>query len=130
MNKLRLTGNGRALTTVLFFRMLFGGYLIAMDQYRYSDPDSAWTVLAIYLMMGVFTSLYIYGKPIGLKLLIGLETVFILLNTVFIGIALGGFADVGMHGPLDNIWETALRYLFSVLTLFLSIRAYREPIPE
>ena len=110
--------------------MLFGGYLIAMDQYRYSDPDSAWTVLAIYLLMGVFTTLYLYGKKVGIKLLIGLEAVFLLLNTVFIGIALGGFADVGMHGPLDNIWETALRYIFSLLTLILSIRVYREPIPN
>ena len=130
MNKLRLTENGRALTTIMFFRMLFGGYLIAMDQYRYSDPDSAWTVLAIYLLMGVFTTLYLYGKKVGIKLLIGLEAVFLLLNTVFIGIALGGFADVGMHGPLDNIWETALRYIFSLLTLILSIRVYREPIPN
>ena len=103
---------------------------MAMDQYRYSDPDSAWTVLAIYLLMGVFTTLYLYGKKVGIKLLIGLEAVFLLLNTVFIVIALGGFADVGMHGPLDNIWETALRYIFSLLTLILSIRVYREPIPN
>ena len=126
VNNLRLTENGRALTTIIFFRMLFGGYLIAMDQYRYSDVDSAWTILTIYLLIGMFTTLYLYGKQEGIKLLFGLETVFLLLNKVFMGIALGGYAEVGMHGPLDTLWETALRYIFSLLTLVFSIRAYRE----
>jgi len=41
VGKLRLTENGRSLTATLFFRMLFGGYLIAMDQYCYDDVGSA-----------------------------------------------------------------------------------------
>ena len=125
---MKLTENARALTTTLFFRMLFGGYLVAMDQYRYDDVGSAWTVLLIYLLIGVFASAYLYGKRFGLKALIGLEAVFLLLNTVFNLIALGGFADVGMHSPLDNLLETLLRYIFSLLTLLFSIRAYRESL--
>ena len=123
---LNLSENGRKLITILFFRLIFGGYLTAMDQYRYSDIDSAWTVLVIYLLIALFTVLYLYGKRVGLKALIGLESVFLLLNTVFMGITLGGYADVGMHSPLDNLWETILRYLFSLLTLFYATRAYRE----
>lgn len=127
MIKLELTENTRALIATLFFRLLFGGYLVAMDQYRYDDVGSAWTVLAIYVLMGVFVSLYLYGKRFGLKALIGLEIVFLLLNTVFIIIAIGGLADVGMHSPLDNLLETLLRYMFSLLTLLFAIRAYRDP---
>ncbi len=128
MRTLELTKNTRALIATLFFRMLFGGYLVAMDQYRYDDAGSAWTVLAIYVLMGVFASIYLYGKRLGLKGLIGLEIIFLLLNTVFIVIALGGLADVGMHSPLDNLVETLLRYTFSLLTLLFSIRAYREEV--
>jgi len=80
------------------------------------------------VLIGVFASFYLYGKRFGLKGLIGLEIIFLLLNTVFIIIALGGFADVGMHSPLDNLWETLLRYTFSLLTLLFSMRVYREPL--
>ena len=124
--KMRLTENTRALIVTLFFRMLFGGYLVAMDQYRYDDVGSAWTVLVIYALIGVFASIYLYGKRFGLKGLIGLEIIFLLLNTVFIIIALGGFADVGMHSPLDNMWETLLRYMFSLLTLLFATRINSE----
>jgi len=99
-----------------------------MDQYRYDNVGSAWTVLLISVLIGVFTSIYLYGKRFGLKGLIGLEIIFLLLNTVFIIIALGRFADVGMHSPLDKSWETLLRYTFSLLMLLFSMRAYREPL--
>ena len=79
-------------------------------------------------MMGVFASIYLYGERIGLKALIGLEIIFLILNTVFIIIALGGFADVGMHSPLDNLLETLLRYMFSLLTLLLAIKINREQL--
>jgi hypothetical protein len=122
-----LTENGRILTIIIFFRMLFGGYIIAMDQYRYSDVDSAWTVLIIYLLIGAFTSLYISGKHVYLKALLVLEGLFLVLNIVFTVISLGGYADVGMHNPLENIWETILRFSFSLITLLYAYRAYREP---
>ena len=124
---MNFTENGRILTIIVFFRMLFGGYIIAMDQYRYSDVDSAWTVLIIYLLIGALTSLYISGKRFYIKALLGLEGLFLVLNLVFTVIALGGYADVGMHSPLENIWETILRYSFSLITLLYAYRTYREP---
>ena len=35
-------------------------------------------------------------------------------------------ADPGLHDPLVNWWATLLMYLFSLLTITFSIRAYRE----
>jgi hypothetical protein len=76
--------------------------------------------------MGVFASLYLMGKRVGLKDLIGLEVVFLTLNTVFTVMSLGQIADAGLHRPITNWWQTSLRYSFSLLTLALSIRYYRE----
>ena len=120
-----LTPNGRALVITLLFRLIFGGYIVAMDQYRFNDLTSALTVLLIYVLMGVFASLYISGKKVGLKGLIGLEAIFLLLNTVFTVMYLGQIVDVGLHNPINNWWQTVLRYFFSLLTLVLSIRSYR-----
>lgn len=125
-NNVLLTGNGRALVITLLFRLIFGGYVVAMDQYRFNDIDSALTVLMIYVLMGVFASLYLSGKKVGLKGLIGLEAVFLALNTVFTVMSLGQMADAGLHSPLNNLWQTTLRYSFSLLTLVFSIRLYRE----
>ena len=121
-----LTDNGKALVITLLFRLIFGGYIIAMDQYQFNDLDSALTVLLIYVLMGVFASLYISGKRMGLKGLIGLEVIFLSLNTIFTVMSLGQITDAGLHSPLNNWWQTVLRYLFSLLTLLLSIRVYRE----
>ena len=124
-----LTDNGRALVITLLFRLIFGGYIIAMDQYQFNDLDSALTVLLIYVLMGVFASLYISGKRMGLKGLIGLEVIFLSLNTIFTVMSLGQITDAGLHSPLNNWWQTVLRYLFSLLTLLLSVRVYREEKP-
>jgi hypothetical protein len=126
VNNVILTNNGRALVITLLFRLIFGGYIVAMDQYRFNDLDSALTVLLIYVLMGVFASLYLLGKKGGLKGLIGLETIFLLLNTVFSMMYLGQIVDVGLHSPINNWWQTVLRYFFSLLTLVLSIRLFRE----
>ncbi len=123
---MNLTGNGRALVITLFFRLFFGGYIVAMDQYRFNDLDSALTVLLIYVLMGVFASLYLSGKKGGLKGLIGLEAVFLSLNAIFTVMSLGQMANAGLHSPLNNWWQTLLRYFFSLLTLVLSVRLYRE----
>ena len=125
--KQELSTTGRALITVVLFRLIFGGYLTAMDQYRYVDVDSAYTVIIIYALIAAFTALYLHGRPIGLKALIALDAVFLILNTVFVAIALGGYADVGMHSPLNNLIETLLRYTFSILTLTLAVKTLREP---
>ena len=124
-----LTDNGRALVITLLFRLIFGGYIIAMDQYQFNDLDSALTVLLIYVLMGVFASLYISGKRMGLKGLIGLEVIFLSLNTIFTVMSLRQITDAGLHSPLNNWWQTMLRYLFSLLTLLLSVRVYREEKP-
>ena len=121
-----LTNNEKALIITLFFRLLFGGYIVGMDQYRFNDFESALTVLLIYVLMGSLASLYISGKRFGLKGLIELEVVFLVLNTLFVVLSLGQLADAGLHSPFNNWWQTALRYLFSLLTLMLSIRIYRE----
>ena len=123
---MELTGNGKTLIITLLFRLLFGGYVVAMDQYRFNDLESAVTVLAIYALLAIFATMFILGNKIGLIGLIGLEGIFIVLNSVFLILALGQITDPGMHDPLDNWWATLLRYLFSILTLALSIKAYRE----
>jgi len=126
VNEMNLTENTKALIITLFFRLLFGGYIVAMDQYRFNDPDSALTVVVIYLLMAAFASLFLSGRRIGLKGLIGLEAVFLCLNLVFTAISLVQPADASLHSPLNNLWQTVLRFLFSILTLFYSIRVYRE----
>ena len=123
---MELTGNGKALTITLLFRLLFGGYIVGMDQYRFHDVESAVTVLAIYVLLGLFTALFLLGKRYGLIGIIGLEGIFIILNSIFIILALGQIADVGMHNPLDNWWATLLRYAFSLLILIFSLRVYKE----
>ncbi|MFA5363580.1 MAG: hypothetical protein WC325_00160 [Candidatus Bathyarchaeia archaeon] len=121
-----LTGNGKALVVTLLFRLLFGGYVMGMDQYRFNDLESALTVLVIYVLMAVFVSLFLLGKRYGLIGIIGLESVFLVFNSVFLFLALGQIADAGMHDPLDNWWATLLRYMFSILTLVFAIKANKQ----
>ena len=121
-----LTWNGKALVVTLLFRLLFGGYVVGMDQYHFNDLESAWTVLLIYALIAIFATVFLFGKRIGLSGLIGLEGIFIVLNSVFLILTLGQIAEAGMHDPLANWWATLLRYLFSIMTLVFSIRVYRE----
>jgi hypothetical protein len=123
---MELTKNGKALVVTLLFRLLFGGYLVGVDQYQFNDFESVVTVAMIYALLGTFAAMFLFGKKYGLLGIIALETVFVILNSVFIIAALGQIADVDMHDPLDNWWATMLRYLFSALTLVFSIRTYRE----
>ena len=123
---MELTWNGKALVVTLFFRLLFGGYLIGMDQYLFNDVESAWTVLLIYGLIAIFAVLFLSGIRRGLTGIIGLDIIFIILQSLFIVVTLGQIADAGLHDPLSNWWATLLMYLFSLLTLVFSIRAYRE----
>ena len=107
--------------------MLFGGYIIGLDQYRFNDTESALTVLLIYTLLGVFAALFLLGKRYGLLGVMYLEIIFIVLQSIFIIAAIGQVTDAGLHDPLDNWWATVLMYLFSVLTITFSIRVYREP---
>lgn len=126
MNTLELTWNGKALVVTLLFRLLFGGYIIGVDQYQFNDPDSALTVLVIYVLIAIFATLFLFGKRIGLAGMIGLEAIFLLLNSMFLVLASGQITDAGMHDPMDNWWSTLLRFLFSIFTLVFSINIYKE----
>jgi hypothetical protein len=121
-----LNWNGKALVVTLLFRLLFGGYVIGMDQYLFNDVESALTVLLIYGLIGIFATLFLFGKRIGLIGVMSLEAVFITMQSIFIIVALSQIADPGLHDPLSNWWATLLMYAFSVLTLTFSIRIYRE----
>ena len=123
---MELTKSGKALVVTLLFRLLFGGYLVGMDQYRFNDVDSALTVLLIYGLIGLFATLFVFGKNYGLLGLIGLEAIFIISQSVFTILALSKLVDPGLHNPLVNWWATLLMLFFSLLTLIFSLRANRE----
>ena len=88
----RLTTNSKALLVVMLSRLLFGGYLAAKDQFAYDDAESALTVLIIYVLLGVFTALFLFGSRYGLPGVTGLTVVLIVLHTVFIVLAAAGVA--------------------------------------
>jgi hypothetical protein len=123
---LELTSNGKMLMVTLIFRLFFGGYLAGMDQYRFNDFESALTVLLIYGLLGIFAVLFLLGKRFGLLGLIGLDAVFIFLQAAFIAISLSHLADAGLHDPSNNLEATILTVMFSLITLILAIRTYRE----
>ena len=121
-----LTRSGKALVVTMLFQLLFGGYLIAKDYYAYNDTGSALTVLVIYVLLGVFTSMLLFGKWLGLAGILWLSTIFIIFQTVFVIITSFGQVDAGLHDPSANLWVILLRYPFFLLTLIFSIRIYRE----
>jgi hypothetical protein len=121
-----LTWSSKALIVTLFFRLLFGGYLIGMDQYLFNDVESALTVLLIYGLIAIFAVMFLLGKRYGIIGIIGLDVVFIILQSLFIVATLSQTADAGLHDPLANWWATLLMYLFSLLTLTFAIKIYKE----
>jgi hypothetical protein len=125
-NLMNLTKIGKALVVTLLFRLLFGGYLIGMDHYRFNDLESALTVLLIYGLIGIFATLFILGSRYGLLGLIGLDTIFITLQITFTILSLSKIVDSGLHDPRVNWWATLLMCLFSLLTLIFSLSANRE----
>jgi hypothetical protein len=123
---MNLTKMGKVLVVTLLFRLLFGGYLIGMDQYRFNDVESALTVLLIYGLIAIFATLFISGIRFGLLGLIGQDSIFITLQVAFTILSLNKIVDPGLHDPLVNWSATLLMCLFSVLTLIFSLSAYRE----
>ena len=121
-----LTWSGKALVGTLLFRSIFGGYLIGMDQYSFNDVESALTVLLIYGLIDIFATLFLLGRRYGLLAIMGLDVIFIVLQSVFTIAALSGTVDAGLHDPLTNWWATLLMFLFSILTLIFAIKIYRE----
>lgn len=127
---MELTRSGKALVGTLLFRSIFGGYLIGMDQYRFNDVDSALTVLLIYGLIDIFATLFFLGKRYGLLGIMGLDVIFIVLQSVFTIASLSQTVDAGLHGPLENWWAALLTYLFSLLTLVFAFKMYRETQPS
>lgn len=121
-----LTRSGKALIVTMLFQLIFGGYLAGKDLYDYSDTGSGLTVLVIYILLGVFTAMFLSGKRIGLQGILGLSAVLIIFHTVFIIITSFGEVDAGLHDQLSNWWAALLRYPFFLLTLIFSIRICRE----
>jgi len=117
--------SGKALIVTLIFRLLFGGYLVIQDYYVYNDAGSALTVLGIYVVLGIFTALFIFGKRAGLHGVIWLSTALIIFHTVFIVVSFGQ-ADAGLHSPTSNLWAAILRYPFYLLTLIFTLKVFRE----
>jgi hypothetical protein len=123
---LKLTSSGKALVVTMLFQLLFGGYLIAKDFYVYDDIASALTVLVIYVLLGVFTTMFLFGKRLGLAGILWLSTILIMFHTIFVISTSFGPVDAGLHDPMVNWCSTLARYPFFVLTLIFSIRVYRE----
>ena len=121
-----LSGSGKALVITQLFRLLFGGYLIGTDLYHYDDAGSALTVAVIYVLLGIFTAMFILRKKFGLGGILWLSIILIVFNTVFTILAMTGTVEAGLHSPADNWITNIFRYLFFVLTLVFAVRVQRE----
>ncbi len=122
-----LTRNGQALIVTLLFRLMFGGYLVGLDQFLYNDVESALSVIMIYGLLGLFAALFLSGKRSGLTGILGLSLVLLIIMSIYDIVALTQIVDVGLHDPRDNLLAWVLMYLFSVLTLVFAVKVYREP---
>jgi len=123
---MELTRNGKVVVVTSLFRMIFGGYLIGNDLYRFNDANSALEVLLIYGVISLFATLFIVGKKYGLLGLIGMDILFIGSQIVFTILSVSKLVDPGLHDPLTNWWSLLLMFSFSLLTLIFSLRAFRE----
>jgi hypothetical protein len=123
-----LTKYGMALVVTQLFRLLFGGYLIGLDQFHYTDLESAYSVLFIYLLIGIFTTMFIMGKrKYGLLGLIALSVILIIMQSLYIIIYFSAtIPDPSWHNPLFQLWATVSNFLFPLLTLVFAIKIYRE----
>ena len=124
-----LTTSGIALVVIQIFRLLFGGYLVGLDQYHYNDLESAISVFVIYSIVGILTSLYLLGKKkISLLGLIILSILLLVMQIIYIGVYVSApFPDPSWHSPFLNWWATVANFLFPLLTLIFAIKIYREP---
>jgi hypothetical protein len=126
---MELTRNGKVVVVTSLFWMIFGGYLIGNDLYRFNDANSALQVLLIYGVIGLFVALFIVSKRhgrFGLLGLIGWDVLFIGAQIVFTILSVSKLVDPGLHDPLTNWWSLLLMFSFSLVTLIFSLRAYRE----
>ena len=126
-----LTNIGIALVVTQLFRMLFGGYLIAFDQFYYNDLESASTVFGIYIIIGILTTMFLVGKRKGgLIGLIVLSFILLIMETIYIGVYISAAVpDPSWHDPFASWWSLVSNYLFPLLTLLFGVKAYREIKP-
>jgi len=117
---------GRVVIVTSLFRLLYGGYLIGNDLYRFDDGNSALQVLFIYTLVGFFTTLFVSGKKSGLFCLIGLDSLFIIAQVIFIFLSLSKLIDPGLHDPLSNWWSMLFMIFFSLMSLIFSLKTIRE----
>ena len=123
-----LTTSGIALVVIQLFRLLFGGYLVGLDQFHYNDLESAISVFAIYSIIGILTTLYLLGrKKISILGLIALSILLLVMQIIYIGVYISTpFPDPSWHSPFLNLWATVANFLFPLLTLIFAIKIYRE----
>lgn len=122
-----LSGNGIALLGTQIFRMIFGGFLMGFDLFWYNDPDSALSVFMIYVLIAIFTAMFLLNKKYGLIGLIALSIFFIIASSAYIVFFLTQTTiDPSLHDPIANWWASLLNYLFPLLTLVFAGKVYRE----
>ena len=131
-NEIKLTSSGIALVVTQLFRLLFGGYLVGLDQFHYSDLESAWTVFFIYALIGLLTTLFLLGKrKPGLVGLIALSVFLIIMQSLYITVYFSvPTPDPSWHSPLASWWATVSNFVFPLLTLVFANRVYREGTNE
>ena len=125
-----LTSSGIALVVTQLFRLLFGGYLIAFDQYYYNDLESASTVFGIYVIIGILTTLVLVSrKKPGLYGLIALSVFLLLMETIYIGVYISAATpDPTWHDPFASWWSLVSNYMFPLLTLVFAVKVYKEGV--
>jgi hypothetical protein len=123
-----LTISGIALVVTQLLRMLFGGYLAGLDQFYYNDLESAWTVFVIYVIVAIFTTLFLLGrKKPGLIGLIALSIILLIMESLYIIIYVSApIPDPTWHDPFASWWSLVSNYAFPLLTLLLAIIVFRE----
>jgi len=123
-----LSSFGIALVVTQLFRLLFGGYLIGLDQFHYNDLESAWTVFGIYTLIALLTTLFLLGrKRPGIMGLIALSIILIAMQSLYIIVYFSHpIPDPSWHSPLASWWATVSNYAFPILTLVFAIKVNKE----
>ncbi len=123
-----LTSYGIALVVTQLFRLLFGGYLAGLDQFHYNDLESAWTVFAIYVIIGLLTTLLLIGrKKPSLLGLIALSVILVIMESLYVIIYLtASVPDPSWHDPFASWWALVSNYAFPLLTFLFAIKVYKE----
>jgi hypothetical protein len=123
-----LSTSAVVLVIIQLFRLLFGGYLIGLDQFHYNDTESAISVLIIYAIVGILTALFLMGKRrIGLLGLVVLSIILLIMESVYTIVYVSqATPDPSWHSPFAIWWATVSNFLFPLLTLALAFKVHKE----